>query len=134
LKYSNARRIRPVTLPGYTGAAKPRGESIMTGELIVAGLVAAFAVVAYFERKSLRADVVAAEAKVVSAGEKFILALRSKESQVRAKIWTDVSKVIVEAKAEAEKIEADVKADVSKAEGSVKALVAKIEADVKKAI
>jgi len=95
----------------------------MYGELIAGVVVALGVVVSYLERKSLKADVVKAKADVEAAGEKFLSALRVKESQVRARISADVAKVIAEAKVEAAKVDSD-----------VKAIVVKIEADLKKVL
>jgi hypothetical protein len=98
--------------------------------LVAAGLLAT----AYFERKSLKADAVAAEAEVVAAGLKFLTQLRTKESQVRAKIYADITKALVAAKADAEKIEELVKSGDALVDGRVKGLVSDIEAALKKAI
>lgn len=88
---------------------------------IVIGVVAVAAiVVAYFERKSIKAEAdkvkAAAETKVAT----FEQALRVKESQVRATIAKDIAAVV-----------AKVKADATQAEQTV---IAKAEAEIKKVV
>lgn len=102
--------------------------------IIEAGVIVVLATIAYLDRKSLKADAVAAKAEVVLAGDSFVTAIRTKESQVRAKIFADVSKVVDAAKADAIRIEAEVKAELTNIEGAVSGLVVKVEADLKKII
>ncbi len=95
--------------------------------IIEAGVVVVLAGIAYLERRALKADVVKAEAKVVGAGQKFLLSLRVKEAQIRAQIANDVAKVIADAKARAEGIETEAKHYVQEH-------IALVEADLKKVI
>jgi len=71
----------------------------MIGSEVVAVVLVGLCVAAYFERKSLKADVAQAKADVVDAGLKFLNALRAKESQVRAKIAADALKIADDVKA-----------------------------------
>lgn len=68
----------------------------MSAVLVVAGVAVAAIVVAYFERKAIKAEAekvrAVAEVKVAT----FEQALRIKESQVRAKISIDSNKVIAD--------------------------------------
>ena len=95
---------------------------------LVAVILAGAVIAAYFERKSLRADVIAAEAKVLTVAGKLIAELQIKESAVRVKVSADVAKVIAAAKADAEKV------DRNPVLTSALALVEKIEADLKKVL
>ena len=81
-----------------------------------AACVALVTVIAYVERTKLKADVKAAEAKVLTVATKLVNELRTKETVIRTQISADVAKVIAGAKAEftaaalvIEKIEADLK-------------------------
>ena len=134
----------PATNPSHLRAKVAHscaGEFHMSAVIVLSVVVAAVAVVSYLERKSLKSKVDAIELKAKSDFANFVLALRSKESQLRAKISADVSKVVAEAKAEATKIElelkrmeAEAKVDVSSVAHRAEALVLKLEADLKKAI
>lgn len=88
--------------------------------LLIAGVAVAAIVVAYFERKGIKAEAdkvkAAAEAKVAT----FEQALRIKESQVRAKVAQDVAIAFTKLRLDA------------RAEGSL--AVDKVEAEIKKAI
>jgi len=95
---------------------------------LVAVILAGAVIAAYFERKSLKADVIAAEAKVLTVAGKLIAELQIKESAVRVKVSADVAKVIAAAKADAEKV------DRNPLLTSALALVEKIEADLKKVL
>ena len=95
---------------------------------LVAVILAGAVIAAYFERKSLKADVIAAEAKVLTVAGKLIAELQIKESAVRVKVSADVAKVIAAAKADAEKV------DRNPVLTSALALVEKIEADLKKVL
>ena len=107
----------------------------MVGFEVVAVLLAATVVAAYFERASLKADVKTAEAKVLSVANKLINELLTKETVIRTKISADVAKVIADAKAEAEKVIADAKGAEEKiASVMQKAVIEKIEADLKKVL
>ena len=55
----------------------------MVGFEVVAVLLAATVVAAYFERASLKADVKTAEAKVLSVANKLINELLTKETVIR---------------------------------------------------
>ncbi|MFI5260828.1 MAG: hypothetical protein ACHQU0_03475 [Candidatus Paceibacteria bacterium] len=101
---------------------------------VIAVVLAGAAIAAYFERKALKADAVAAEANVTAAFKRVGAYVSAKEVQVREQIAKDVAKAIADAKADAEKIEADIKADASKTEGAVKGVIVKLEADIKKVI
>jgi hypothetical protein len=93
-----------------------------------AACVALVTALAYVERTKLKADVKAAEAKVLAVATKLVaeLQLKEKESAVRVKVSADVAKVIAAAKADAEKV------DRNPVLTSALALVEKIEADLKK--
>ena len=106
----------------------------MSAQIILAVVAVALAGIAYLERKSLKTDVLAAEAKLEAKSAAFVAALRGKEGVIRTKIAADVAEVVSKAKAEAASLEAVIKGDVTKAEGSVKALLAKLEADLKKVV
>ena len=67
--------------------------------------VALVTVIAYVERTKLKADVKAAEAKVLAVATKLVNELRTKETVIRAQISADVAKVIAIAKADAAKVE-----------------------------
>ena len=95
---------------------------------LVTVILAGAVIAAYFERKSLKADVIAAEAKVLTVAGKLIAELQIKESAVRVKVSADVAKVIAAAKADAEKV------DRNPVLTSALALVEKIEADLKKVL
>jgi hypothetical protein len=119
---------------------------------VVSVLACAVAIAAYLERKSLKADVTAAEAKVLTVAGKLIAELQLKESAVRVKVSADVAKVIADAKycaelldADALKIKAIAEAEAIKAEDVlfiesakvgtwVSSLITKIEADLKKVL
>lgn len=103
-------------------------------DIVAAVVIVAVAGFGYAERKSLKADVVSAEAKVKTLAETFTTNIQARESQVRAKIAVDVAKVVSAAKGDAIKAEAEVKADVSKVEGVITGAIAKVEADLKKVI
>jgi hypothetical protein len=92
-----------------------------------ATVVAVVAVASYFERKVLRADVVKIKTDFEGAGEKFLLTLRSKESQIRAKIANDVAKVFAEVSSAVSQGDATSKADVLR-------IVEKLESDLRKVI
>ena len=70
-----------------------------------AACVALVTVIAYVERTKLKADVKAAEAKVLAVATKLVNELRTKETVIRAQISADVAKVIAIAKADAAKVE-----------------------------
>ena len=93
---------------------------------VVSGLACAVAIAAYLERKSLKADVASAEAKVLTVAEKLIAELQLKEKSVRAKVSADVAKVIANAKVEAQKLAAVPFLECAQA------TIEKIEADLKK--
>ena len=98
---------------------------------LVAVILAGAVIAAYFERKSLKADVAAAEAKVLTVAGKLIAELQIKESVVRAKVSTDVAKVIAAVKADAADFVGD---DWNVMDVKIKNFVAKIEADLKKVL
>ena len=98
---------------------------------LVAVILAGAVIAAYFERKSLKADVIAAEAKVLTVAGKLIAELQIKESVVRAKVSTDAAKVIAAVKADAADFVGD---DWNVMDVKIKNFVAKIEADLKKVL
>jgi len=72
--------------------------------MIITGIVALLAGVAiYFERQRLKTDAIAAKAKLSVYVSLVESRLKSKESQVRAKIAGDVAKIVADVKAWAEK-------------------------------
>ena len=100
---------------------------------LVAVILAGAVIAAYFERKSLKADVAAAEAKVLTVAEKLIAELQLKEKSVRAKVSADVAKVIAAAKADAAKIIAEINQDaIVDTITKIRNLSANLEADLKK--
>ena len=70
-----------------------------------AACVALVTVIAYVERTKLKADVKAAEAKVLAVATKLVNELRTKETVIRTQISADVAKVIAVAKADTAKVE-----------------------------
>ena len=89
-----------------------------------AACVALVTVLAYVERKSLKADVTAAEAKVLTVAGKLIAELQLKEKSVRAKVSADVAKVI-----------AGYRTDVKALDAKVGAVcIDQLEADLKKVL
>ena len=107
----------------------------MVGFEVAVVLLSGTVVTACFERASLKADVKAAEAKVLTVANKLIGELLTKETVIRTKISADVAKVIAGAKAGAEKVIADAKGAEEKiASVMQKAVIEKIEADLKKVL
>jgi len=91
---------------------------------LVTVILAGAVIAAYFERKSLKADVAAAEAKVLTVAEKLIAELQLKEKSVRAKFSADVAKVI-----------AGYRTDVKALDAKVGAVcIDQLEADLKKVL
>ena len=101
---------------------------------IVAVVLAGLVIAAYFERLSLRADAVAAKAEVVSAGLKFLTQLRTKESQVRAKVYVDVKAIVAECYTNIDGVIADAKAEEKAVAATCKAAVVQLEEKLKKVI
>jgi len=97
---------------------------------VVSVLACVVAIAAYFERKSLKADVTAAEAKVLTVASKLLSERQEAFTVTRA----NVARVIADAKADAKRIEADVKAGVEEAKSNITVIVDKIEADIKKVL
>jgi len=97
---------------------------------LVAVILAGAVIAAYFERKSLKADVTAAEAKVLTVASKLLAERQEAFTVTRA----NVARVIADAKADAKRIEADVKAGVEEAKSNITVIVDKIEADIKKVL
>lgn len=89
----------------------------MITSLVVVGVLS---VVAYLERKTLKADAVKAEAKLVEQTQKFVASVRSVEGKVKDKIKGDVALII-----------SDVKAFEQKEGASAKAVIEQVEARLK---
>lgn len=83
-------------------------------------LVLALVLAAYFERKSLKADVLKAETKVAAATHSFIDSLRKVEQNTKLRISADIATLV-----------SDVKAWEDKETISAKDAIAQIEARLK---
>ena len=97
--------------------------------------VALVTVIAYAERTKLKADVKAAEAKVLTVATKLVNELRTKETVIRAQISADVAKVIAGVKADGNKIIVDINHNsIGDTVTMIRNLTANLEADLKKVL
>ena len=100
-----------------------------------AACVALVTVIAYAERTKLKADVKAAEAKVLAVATKLVNELRTKETVIRTKISADVAKVIADVKADGNKIIVDINHNsIGDTVTMIRNLTANLEADLKKVL
>jgi hypothetical protein len=99
------------------------GNTMINGDIVIGVVAVAGIAAAYFDRKALKADVLAVKAAASADAQKFLNVLRGKELTVRARVSIDVAKVIADTK---------VWADTAKADAQ--SVIAKIEAEIKKVI
>lgn len=89
----------------------------MITSLVVVGVVS---VVAYLERRVIKAEAVKAEAKLVEATQKYVASVRAIEGKVKDKVKGDVALII-----------SDVKAFETKESATAKAVIEQVEARLK---
>jgi hypothetical protein len=103
----------------------------MAAIVIVGGIISAVgAVVAYLDRKSLKAKLEAAELKISAAvrhdSSAVVAAVDARERLVRAEVSAIVKGAIIAAEQEAEKVDGAAKAEVVKIIGLLKGWLGKI--------